>query len=284
MSIGLFDSGVGGLSVWREVVRLLPGEDTIYVADQAHVPYGTRQLSEVRRLSEGITRFLLSEGAEIVVAACNTASAAALHQLRATFPETRFVGMEPAVKPAAAQSESGVIGVLATPATFQGNLFTSSVERYGGDTSVVTQVCPGLVEAVESGMLESAETRDLVRECLAPLIAAGADHLVLGCTHYPFVRRMIEEVAGSGVTVVDPSPAVARQVERVMDEVRLIDEAGAGDGGREERDGQHVFFTTGATAPFAALVERLGGLTGRERVDVRAARWRGDRLEARRAD
>ncbi|RME36964.1 MAG: glutamate racemase [Thermoflexia bacterium] len=171
--IGVFDSGVGGLSVWREIVRELPGVPTLYVADQAHVPYGPRPLEEVRRFAEGITRFLLAQGATVVVLACNTASAAALHHLRALFPQVPFVGMEPAVKPAVQRTRNGRVGVIATPATFQGELFASLLTRFGRDARVLPQVCPGLVEAVEAGALEAPETEALLRSCLAPLLAAG---------------------------------------------------------------------------------------------------------------
>jgi glutamate racemase len=283
MSIGMFDSGVGGLSVWREMVRLAPGVDTVYVADQAHVPYGTRELAEVRRLSEAITRFLLGEGASMVVVACNTASAAALHHLRQAFPAVQFVGMEPAVKPAVAQSRSGVVGVLATPATFQGELFTSLVQRYAGSANVVTQVCPGLVEAVEAGELDSQGTRALVRTCLTPLLEAGADQLVLGCTHYPFLRRTIEEAAGGDVAVIDSSAAVARQAVHVL-RSSLVDYEAAGSGSGEGRGARYVFYTTGEVAAFAGLLERLVGPAPAESREVGAARWAGESLEAGRAD
>ena len=283
MSIGLFDSGVGGLSIWREFVQLVPDADTVYVADQANVPYGTRQLVEVKRLSEAIARFLLDEGASMVVVACNTASAAALHHLREVFPGVPFVGMEPAVKPAVAESKSGVVGVLATPATFEGELFASLVERYAGEANVVTQACPGLVEAVEAGALDSEETRALVGECLAPLAEAGADQLVLGCTHYPFLQRVIEDEAGPDVAVIDPSVAVARQAAHVLENSGLGDATSrSGDCGR--RGVHHLFFTTGEVTRFAGMLERLVGQATAGRKEVLPARWSGDCLEARRAD
>jgi len=203
--IGIFDSGVGGLSVWREIARQLPLEDTLYLADQAHVPYGSRSLNEVREHSEGITRFLLGWGAKIIVVACNTASAAALHHLRRTFPDVPFVGMEPAVKPAVERTRTGVVGVIATQATFQGELFASLLERYAGDVGVLIQACQGLVEAVEAGALDTPETEALLRHYLTPLIEAGADQLVLGCTHYPFLRPLIERVVGC-LLYTSPSP------------------------------------------------------------------------------
>ena len=278
--IGVFDSGVGGLSVWREIVRQLPHEDIIYLADQAHVPYGSRQLTEVRELSAGITRFLLGEGAKIIVIACNTASAAALRYLRRVFPDVPFVGMEPAVKPAVEQSSNGVVGVIATLATFQGELFASLVERYAGDTRVLTQVCPGLVEAVEAGALDTPKTEALLRECLTPLIEAGADQLVLGCTHYPFLLLAIERVVGAGVAVIDPAPAVARQAARVLAQRGLEADSSTGSDHRRGRVGSHVFYTSGDVAAFAGMIKRLLPSTGRG-AEVQAVRWREGCLEAR---
>ena len=197
--IGVFDSGVGGLSVVREIMALLPAQPIIYLADQAHAPYGQRPLTEIRALSEGIARFLLAEGAGVIVIACNTASAAALHGLREQFPTVPFVGMEPAVKPAVEHTRSGHVGVIATAATFQGELFASLLDRYAGRVAIHTQICPELVPLVEAGELDSPRARGAVTQYLAPLLAAGIDQLVLGCTHYPFLRPLIEEIAGAGV-------------------------------------------------------------------------------------
>lgn len=266
--IGLFDSGVGGLSVWQEVVRQLPFHDTLYVADQAHVPYGDRPLEEVRALAEGIARFLAEQGANVVVVACNTASAAALEHLRATFPLLPFVGMEPAVKPAAQHTRKGVVGVIATPATFQGRLFASLLERFGSDVRVLTRVCPGLVEAVEAGVVDTPQIEALLRACLDPLLEAGIDQLVLGCTHYPFLRPLIQQVVGPQVEIVDPAPAVARQVGRVLAQQGL--EAPM------QASGQHLLCTTGDPLPFAAVVERLVGL----RIEAWPLVWREGRLAA----
>lgn len=270
--IGVFDSGVGGLSVWREIVRELPGCDTVYVADQAHIPYGPRPLEEVRRFAEGIAEFLIREGVAVVVVACNTASAAALHYLRRRFPDVPFVGMEPAVKPAVQRTRNGTVGVIATPATFQGELFASLLERFARNVRVIPQVCPGLVEAVEAGAPDAPETEALVRRCLEPLLTAGMDELVLGCTHYPFLRPVIERVVGPGVEVIDPAPAVARQVRRVLE--------GAGYPAEVLSAGtpHHRFFTTGDPAGFAAALFRLVGVT----AEVRPLVWEGeDRLSPR---
>ena len=214
--IGIFDSGVGGLSVLRAIRRELPHEALIYVADQAHVPYGPRPLLEVRRFAEGVTRYLLARGAKAIVVACNTASAAALHYLRQRYPQVPFVGMEPAVKPAAEQTQSGVVGVLATPATFQGQLYASVVERFAQGTALLEHTCPGLVQQIEKGDLDGPQTRAILEDALRPMLAQNMDTVVLGCTHYPFVIPLIQEIVGPQVRVIDPAPAVARQTRRVL--------------------------------------------------------------------
>jgi glutamate racemase len=216
--IGLFDSGVGGLSVYREIRRRLPHEDLIVLADQAHVPYGARPLEEVRGFAVGITRFLVAHGAKAIIVACNTASAAALKELRAGFPTVPFIGMEPAVKPAAEHSRTRVIGVIATPATFQGQLFASVVDRFAQGVRLITQTCPGLVDEIEQGHLDGPRVTRILEPALAPLREAGIDRLVIGCTHYPFVVPAIRRILGEAVEIVDPAPAVARQVERVLEE------------------------------------------------------------------
>ena len=259
--IGVFDSGVGGLSVAREIMALLPTQPIIYLADQAHAPYGQRPLTEIRALAEGIARFLLAEGAGLIVVACNTASAAALHGLREQFPAVPFVGMEPAVKPAVEHTRTGQVGVIATAATFQGELFASLLDRYAGRVAIHTQICPELVPLVEAGELNSPRARVAVHEYLAPLVAAGIDQLVLGCTHYPFLRPLIEEIAGAGVSVIDSAPAVARQAGRVLAQHGWLVENTASPA--------HQFYTTGDPIRFQiALRDLLCVMT-----DVRQAAW-----------
>jgi glutamate racemase len=243
--IGIFDSGLGGLSVWREIARQLPAHDTLYVADQVNIPYGSRPAAEIRGLAHGIARFLIERGCDPIVVACNTASAAALASLRAEFPATSFVGMEPAVKPAVATTQRRVVGVLATPATFQGDLFTQTVERFAADVEVIRQVCPGLVERIESGDVDGPEVRRLLEHFLAPSLAAGADTIVLACTHYPFVRRSIEELVGSEITVIDSAPAVARQVGRLLAD------------SQPGPPGQRDFWTTGEPSRFELVATLL---------------------------
>jgi glutamate racemase len=211
---------------------------------------------------------LLSQRAKTVVVACNAASAASLHYLRATFPGVPFVGMEPAVKPAAEQTQSGVIGVVTTEATFQGELFASVVGRFAQGIEVLTQVCPEFVTLVEQGSVEGGPVREVVRARLEPLLAKGIDHLVLGCTHFPFLEKLIAEEVGPGVRLVDPSPAVARQVGRVVD--------GARNG--QPGSGHVTHYTTGDVAAYTKLVKLL---LGEEPGDVRQAFWQEGRLSER---
>jgi glutamate racemase len=220
--IGVFDSGVGGLSVLSAIWNELPHAVTLYLADQAHVPYGLRPEAEVREYAAGITRYLLEQGAEVIVVACNTASAAALELLRQTFKDVPFVGMEPAVKPAVEKTSSGVVGVLATPATFQGALYASVVERFAGGVKIIQHTCPGLVELIENGLLNSTFTRDILEDALQPMLNQGVDTIVLGCTHDPFVIPLIQDIVGPEVRVIDPAPAVARQVRRVVEKTTYI--------------------------------------------------------------
>lgn len=214
--IGVFDSGVGGLSVLRAIWQTIPELPVIYLADQAHVPYGPRPLEEVRSFAEAISHYLISQGCKIIVVACNAASAAALHHLRAQFPTIPIVGMEPAVKPAAEHTLSGVVGVLATPATFQGALYASVVERFASNVRLIPHTCPGLVQQIEAGELDTPETYRILSEALEPMLQARIDTIVLGCTHYPFVIPAIQKIAGADVRVIDPAPAVAKQTRRQL--------------------------------------------------------------------
>ena len=250
--IGIFDSGVGGLSVLKEIRRLMSHARLFYIADQAHVPYGKRGLEEIRNLSFAITRFLIDQGAAIVVVACNTASAAALQELREEFPETLFVGMEPAVKPATQHTHNGVVGVLATPATFQGRLYNTLVERFAQDVRILTNTLPGLVEEIEAGRLESLETRRILETAIRPMVAEGADTLVLGCTHFPFVLPLIREVAGSSVEVIDPAPAIARRTEYLAREHSLPTD--------DSILTQLIFATTGDASRFSQTIHELLGI------------------------
>ena len=227
--IGVFDSGVGGLSVLREIRRQLPAENSIYLADTANCPYGSKSKAELQALALRNAEFLLEQGAKLVVVACNTASVAALPALRATFA-VPFVGLVPAVKPAALATRTRRVAVLATPATFQGEMFADLVRDFAADVEVIQQVCPGLVELVERGVTDGPEARALLERYLQPALDASVDAIVLGCTHYPFLRPVIEEIAGPRVRVLDSGEAVARQVCRVLDRqgIRRRPEAGRG--------------------------------------------------------
>ena len=215
--IGIFDSGVGGISVLRALRQQMPDESILYFGDQGHIPYGPRPMEQIRRFSEAITTFLLERGAKIIVVACNTASAAALRYLREQFPDIQFVGMEPAVKPAADRTQTGKVGVLATPATFQGALYASVVERFANGVELFQDTCPGLVQQIERGNLDGPETRQILADALLPMVAKDIDTVVLGCTHYPFVIPLIQQIAGEKVRVIDPAPAVAKQAQRLLD-------------------------------------------------------------------
>ena len=264
--IGVFDSGVGGFSILRAIRQKLPAESLIYLADQAHVPYGPRSLEQVSAFSEGITRFLLSRGAKMIVVACNTASAAALHHLRAEFPQVPFVGMEPAVKPAAEHTQSGVVGVLATPATFQGALYASVIERFANGVTVLQSTCPGLVMEVDAGNLDTPQVREILEKALRPMLMEGIDTVVLGCTHFPFVIPTIEDIVGPSVRVIDPAPAIARQVERLLDANGLLSP--------RSTSGEVRYLTTGDPARLAELLPRLIGV----REKVSQLNWDGPEL------
>ena len=217
-TIGVFDSGSGGLSVYRELVKVLPKERYVYFSDNAHCPYGEKTAEYIQDRARAITDILLGMGADIIVVACNTATAAAIATLRAEYPEVPFIGMEPAVKPAALGTKSGVIGVLATAGTLKGSKYLKTRGLYEDDVKIVEHVGQGFVELVEGGILDGPQAESVVRASLQPLLDAGADTIVLGCTHYPFLRPVIEKLAGAGVKVIDPAPAVARQTVRVLQE------------------------------------------------------------------
>jgi glutamate racemase len=259
--IGIFDSGVGGLSVLRAVRQLLPCHPVIYLADQAHVPYGARTRDEVRAFARGITQFLIDQGAGLVIVACNAASAAALYHLRELFPEVPFVGMEPAVKPAAANTHSGVIGVLATPVTFQGELYASVVERFARGVKVLQDTCPGLVGQIEAGDLHGDKTRAILERALQPMVENDVDTVVMGCTHYPFVIPLIQEIVGPAVEVIDPAPAVARQTRRLLESRGWLAAC--------DQPGSARIFTTGDPSHMREMLPMLLG----EAHDVQYRVW-----------
>ena len=253
--IGIFDSGTGGMSVYREIRKVLPREKYVYFSDNAHCPYGDKSAEYVRDRGRFITRFLLDKGADVIVIACNTATAAAVSALRAEFPDTPFIGMEPAVKPAALGTRSGVIGVLATAGTLKGSKYLTTKGKFEDNVRIVEAVGRGFVELVEAGQLEGPHTEDVVKASLQPLLDAGADTVVLGCTHYPFLKDVISRIAGEDVRVIDPAPSVARHLVDVMEERKLIRGDAAG-----EQDIELV--SSGDPAP----LERIFRMINTERV------------------
>ena len=220
--VGFFDSGVGGRCILEEFRRLCPRERTVYIADTAHCPYGNRPPEEVVELSERCVAGLLRRNCKMVVVACNTATAAAIRHLRAAHPDIPFVGVEPALKPAAARSRSGVIAVLATAGTFRGRHYADTKERFASGVRVIAAVADEFVQLVERGETSGAEAERVVRARVEPLLAAGADEIVLGCTHFPHLKPVIEKVCAGRAEVVDPSGAVARQARRVLEARGLL--------------------------------------------------------------
>lgn len=242
--IGIFDSGIGGLTIYKAIRELMPNQELIYVADSIHLPYGDKSMNEILQYSKGISERLMEKGCQTIVIACNTASAAALHPLRKIYHNSTFVGMEPAVKPAAEQTQSGVVGVIATVATFQGELFKSVVERHGAGVKVIERPCPGLVQQIEAGHCNSIETETMLRHWLEPMLASGMDRLVLACTHYPFVLSLLQKICGTSVTIIDPAPAIARQVVRVVREQSTVS--------------TDSYFTTGNKTQFVQAANNAG--------------------------
>lgn len=247
--IGIFDSGVGGLSVLSEVRRELPAEALWYVADSAHAPYGDKPASFIEERALAIAAFLAGRGAKALVVACNTATGVAVDALRRRH-DLPIIGIEPAIKPAVAQTRSGVVGVLATSQTLASRKFQTLVEAWRGHTQVLLQPCPGLAEQIEQGAVAADSTRALVARFVTPLVEQGADTLVLGCTHYPFVAGMIGEIAGPGVQVLDPARAVAREVRRRLEEGGLLRPG--------ESEGALRVFTNGDPEPLWRFLLHVG--------------------------
>lgn len=250
--IGVFDSGLGGLSVLREIVTRRPALSTLYVADSGHCPYGNKPADQIIARADAITEFLLGQGAQLIVVACNTATIAAVEYLRANY-SLPFVGMEPAVKPAVAATRSGVIGVLATGAALAGDKLHRLIDRHRGTVRVITQPCPGLVEQVERGDLDGPQTRALLARYAQPLVAAGADVLVLGCTHYPFLRATLADLVGPGVTLLDTGEAVARRVDSLLPAAPALASAGG------LQPAARRWYTSGDPGQISAVGSRLWG-------------------------
>jgi glutamate racemase len=255
--IGVLDSGVGGVSVLNEIRALLPAVDVLFVADSAYAPYGPRTPEWIQQRSDELARFLVDHGAQAIVVACNTATAAAAQTMRAAY-DVPIVAMEPAVKPAAAATRNGVVGVLATVGTLKSARFAALLDRFGADITVVTEPGVGLVEQVEAGELSGPRTTDLVKAAVTPLLDAGADVIVLGCTHYPFLKPVIQEVAGEDVVLIDTGGAVARRLADLL--------LAAGSEPANSATGTLRFWTSGDVAEATRVISALYG----EPVEVEA--------------
>ncbi len=256
-AIGVMDSGVGGISVLKHIHALLPNEDLIYLADSKYAPYGSKTAQEITQRCLILCDDLLQKNVKAIVVACNTATAAAIDKLRETF-DIPIIGMEPAVKPAAEASKNGIIGVLATVGTLKSAQFAGLLEAYGRDVKVVTQGCTGLVECIERGELDTPTTKALIRLYTAPLLAEGADTIVLGCTHYPFVKHVIQEVVGENVTLVDTGAAVAKQLKNKLEEKGLLSTT--------QQKAEVTFWTNSEAENASQVTEKLWGENAETRV------------------
>ncbi len=276
--IGIFDSGIGGLNVAVAIRQALPRERLLYFGDNAHVPYGERTAEEILAFSTAITGALLAQGCSSIVIACNTASSAALGPLRELFPDVPFIGMEPAVKPAVEHTRTGVVGVLATRATVEGRAMADVVERFSHGVEVIRQACPGLAQRIDAGDFDGPETERLLRGWIAPMLERNIDALVLGCTHYPLVRTLIEKIAGPGVRVIEPSEAIARRVAKVLEQRNLLapNSPSSSPAGSPPRDPEHTVYlqcyTSGDPESFRSVLERLG----MEDAPVKQGVWEED--------
>ncbi len=248
--IGVFDSGVGGLSVLGEIRALLPNESLLYVADSGHVPYGEKSPEFIRERCRLLAEFLLARGAKALVLACNTATVAGVAELRELYPQLPIIGMEPAVKPAAAATQTGVVGVLATTGTLKSAKFAALLDRFASDVRVITQPCPGLVERIEAGELDSPATRELLQGFALPLLAEGCDTLILGCTHYPFIKPLLRSLVPESISLIDTGAAVARQLQRLLSERELL-ATGPAEAAR--------FWSSGEPRLMQAVLPRLWG-------------------------
>lgn len=260
--IGMFDSGVGGISIMKEVRRLLPNEDITYYSDSAYCPYGVKPVEAIEQRACAISELLLSLGSKALVVACNTASLVALDTLRQRY-EVPIVGIEPAVKPATLATKNRRVGVLATSVSLAGDRFAQLVARFASDVQVFTQPAPGLVELVEAGKVEGLEVEGLLQSYLGPLLGQGVDTIVLGCTHYPFLRPTIERLVGSGVLIIDTGEPVARQTARLLERRGLA--AGT------DRLGRERFLTSGRSDSVEPVVRRLWGGDGTRVAHMEAA-------------
>lgn len=249
--IGIFDSGLGGLSIWKEIHALLPSENTYYLADSTHAPYGEKSRDEIIRLSIKNTEYLLEHNCKLIVVACNTATTNAIAHLRATY-EVPFIGIEPAIKPAALHTRTGTVGVLATKGTLSSSLFHHTVRNHAAGITIIDQIGAGLVPLIEAGKAQSEEARTLLRKYVKPMLEAGVDQIVLGCTHYPFLMPVLKDLLPEHINVLDCSAAVARQTKRVLEERQLLNP--------DTVPGVHHFYTNKSLS----ILEDMLALVGAE--------------------
>ncbi len=246
-SIGVFDSGIGGTSIWREVRRLLPNESTLYLADSANAPYGPKGRERIVALSVKNTELLLSHHCKLIVVACNTATTNAIAYLRAHYP-IPFIGIEPAIKPAVLRTKTGVVGILATKGTLGSDLFYKTANLHAANIRVVEQDGEGLVTLIEAGKATSEETRALLHTYLAPMLSANIDHLVLGCSHYPYLIPVLRELLPSHITIIDSGAAVAKQTKAVLESNALLN--------RSKKEVSCSFFTNGNPEVLQSIVDK----------------------------
>lgn len=249
--IGFFDSGVGGLSIWRAATALLPGRATVYLADTAFAPYGERRPEQIIERACRATAFLIGAGASVVVVACNTATVHALAELRRRFPAVPFVGVVPVVKVLAEQTRTGVVAVLATPSTAASPYLSGLIRDHAKDAVVQIIACAGLAEAVERGEITAGSTRTMLERLLAHLPGSGADLVGLGCTHYPFLAREISRVLGPDLRLIDPAQAVARRISSLIGDHPYRE--------RQHATPEHRFVSTGNPARFGEVAELVLG-------------------------
>ncbi len=245
--IGVFDSGVGGLSVWKELITVLPNESIIYYADSGNCPYGVKTQEEIIQLSKRIVEFLLTHNVKLIVVACNTATASAIDYLRQNY-DISFVGMEPAVKPAALKTKKRIVGVLATEGTFNGRLFNETTNKWASEIKVEVQVGKGFVELVEQSDLDSDNAKKIVKKAVQPLLDKGIDQLVLACTHYPFLCERIKEISNNlQLEIINPAPAVANQVKNVLERLGILN--------RNNQFPKYKFYSSGTLVSMRKLLE-----------------------------
>jgi glutamate racemase len=246
--IGIFDSGVGGLTVWKELVKSLPNESVIYYADSANCPYGPRDKETIINLVTTVVDFLISKECKVIIVACNTATAAAIDFLRSKY-DIPFIGMEPAVKPAAQNSKTKSIAVLATEGTFNGKLYTETSRKYAKDVVLNIKVGDKLVDIVENGMINAPSTERQLKTLIKPLIEKNIDHLVLGCTHYPFLIEVLEKVLPKNVKIIDPAPAIVKQANRILEQNNMLSE--------DEKTRKYSFYSSGNSEVLRNLLKNI---------------------------